>query len=343
LYTAHWVSSFINENLGAIRCPIIIFNSAKQNALNLSKLQVRDAAANKKSEPENIKIQREETIILILQLSSVISIIIFFIIMMASPASLRPPTDFVCSITKQLMKEPVLSRYGHHFERSAVLQHIETSNPFCPVTGNPLGPSDLIPNMTLQWKIKNWAKKNCLETAEKPEDPAGKGPRTEMVGFAAVPVLPSHFRCPLTRKIMKDPVMTKDGINFERYAILEWLQSSLEGTCPVTVKPLSRCGLVTNSILQREIKERDERYGNVQSRKEEKNNVREVASMGSSSSSLKQSSGSELVPRNMPRSIPTDLYSKDNTTRIISEGTRRSSWMLWIVLSHTVMRARSTR
>jgi hypothetical protein len=249
----------------------------------------------------------------------IIFIIIIIIIIMATPAPLQLPAEFVCPVTKQLMKEPVLSRYGHHFERSAIHQHIESGNPFCPVTGNPLRTSDLISNKTLQWKIKNWADKNGHETAAATKDAADKTSRSiKTVGCVAVPVPPARFHCPLTRNIMKDPVMTMDGINFERDAIVKWLHSTPEGTCPVTAKPLSCHSLVTNSMLQREIEEWEQRYGNVQSTNEEKNNLGEVASMGSSSYSLKLTSGSELFPRNMIRSLPTDLYSKNSNanTRI---------------------------
>jgi hypothetical protein len=219
------------------------------------------------------------------------------------------------------------------------LQHIEASNPFCPVTGNPLGPSDLIPNKTLQWKIKNWAKTNGLETAAPTKDATENAPQTTNFGFVAVrvPIPPARFHCPLTRKIMKDPVMTKDGINFERHAIIKWLHSSPEGTCPVTAKPLSRCGLVTNTMLQREIEEWEQRYGgNVQSKKDEsKKNLGEVATIGSSSSSLKLSSGFELFPRDMLRSLPTDLYSEDdNIVRI--KYLRRSKRSLMDALDNAI-------
>ena len=45
--------------------------------------------------------------------------------------------------------------------------------------------------------------------------------------------------------------MTKDGINFERSAILKWLKE--EDVCPVTSKPLTQSCLVHNSKLQNEI------------------------------------------------------------------------------------------
>jgi hypothetical protein len=228
----------------------------------------------------------------------IIIIIIIIIITMASPARLQLPAEFVCPITKQLMKEPVISRYGHHFERSAVLQHIESGNPFCPLTGIPLCPSDLIPNNTLQWKIKFWAQTNGLDTSAETGDGSEKGHVPTKVGFVTAPAPHSRFHCPLTRDIMKDPVMTKDGINFERDAIVKWLCSSTEGYCPVTSKPLSRRDLVPNSMLQREIEQWELRYGNVLS------------------SPLMLSTGSELSPQDTIRTLPMDLYSGDSNKRI---------------------------
>jgi hypothetical protein len=214
------------------------------------------------------------------------------------------------------MQEPVMSKYGHHFERFAVLQHIEGGNLFCPVTGNPLRRSDLIPNKTLQWKIKVWAEKNGLDISGETEDRSGMAPLARRSGFDAVPAPPARFLCPLTRNIMKDPVMTEDGIIFERHAIVKWLRSSPEGTCPVTAKPLLRSGLVSNLILQREIEQWEQMWGNVLSGNGEKNDMGEVAETGSLSSSLKDSSGSELCPRDMIRSLPMNLYIKENDKRI---------------------------
>jgi U-box domain len=233
----------------------------------------------------------------------------------SSLKSQQHPVEFVCPLTKQLMKEPVLSKYGHHFERSAILQHIDSGHPFCPVSGTPLRSSDLIPNNTLQWKIKCWAEGNGLETSAQTQDGAEKDiatTRSISADYVAVPAPtpPTRFLCPLTRNLMNDPVMTKDGINFERDAIVKWLNSSPEGTCPVTTKPLSRNGLVSNSMLQREIEEWEERYGHVQSEKK----VPSTRSSSSSSSFVKLSSStmeSSMIP-----SVPSDLYSTDSAKRI---------------------------
>jgi hypothetical protein len=155
-----------------------------------------------------------------------------------------------------------------------------------------------------------------------------------MVEFVAVRVPPARFHCPLTRMIMKDPVMTKDGINFERHAIVKWLRSSPEGSCPVTAEPLSCHCLITNSLLQREIEEWKQRYGGEQSRNDEKNNLLEIQSTGSPSTSLKLSSGPALLPRNMVQCLPTELYSEDSNTRI--KYLRRSKKSLMEVLDSAI-------
>jgi hypothetical protein len=49
-----------------------------------------------------------------------------------------------------------------------------------------------------------------------------------------------------------DPVMTREGLNFERKAILKWLDEKGD-ICPISLKPLRPSGLVTNGKLQWEI------------------------------------------------------------------------------------------
>ena len=44
--------------------------------------------------------------------------------------------------------------------------------------------------------------------------------------------VPDDLICPITQELFRDPVMDKDGLTFEREAILIWL--SQKGTCPLT-------------------------------------------------------------------------------------------------------------
>lgn len=139
----------------------------------------------------------------------------------------------------------MVSRYGDHFERKAILKWLAEGNNYCPVTNNPLRPQNLISDKNLQWKIQYWAKKNgCAEKVAIDE---------EEDDFMIMGVIPhDHLICPLTKEVMKDPVMTKHNINFERAAILRHLD--VKGTkCPVTGKNLLPSDLVSNHKLKWEI------------------------------------------------------------------------------------------
>lgn len=62
-------------------------------------------------------------------------------------------------------------------------------------------------------------------------------------------ILPQNFLCPLTTEILKDPVMDHDGHNFERSAIVHWIQKG-NGVCPISHKPLHLEDLCPNRELQ---------------------------------------------------------------------------------------------
>ncbi len=68
----------------------------------------------------------------------------------------------------------------------------------------------------------------------------------------AIPDAPADFYCPITCEIMKDPLMSRTGQNFERRAILEWLQEH-HNTCPMTRQPLRVSDLYPNRALQSRI------------------------------------------------------------------------------------------
>ena len=64
-------------------------------------------------------------------------------------------------------------------------------------------------------------------------------------------IIPSYFFCPLTKTIMKDPVITPDGTTFERRSILRWL--ILQPCNPVTGTPLSHVDLVDDHLVRTSI------------------------------------------------------------------------------------------
>ncbi|XP_010261453.1 PREDICTED: putative U-box domain-containing protein 42 [Nelumbo nucifera] len=70
------------------------------------------------------------------------------------------------------------------------------------------------------------------------------------------------FICPLTQKIMDDPVTIENGVTYERRAITEWFKKFEDSSgviCPTTGKKLSTRDLNTNVALKTTIEEWKER------------------------------------------------------------------------------------
>ena len=66
------------------------------------------------------------------------------------------PETFICPVTLDVMVDPLISRYGHNYERRAILDWLKTGTIDCPLTKQPLRPSDLIPNEQLRVRIAAW-------------------------------------------------------------------------------------------------------------------------------------------------------------------------------------------
>jgi hypothetical protein len=149
------------------------------------------------------------------------------------------------------MNDPVVSRYGYHFERKAILQWLNDGNNYCPVSGNPLRVSNLVSDSTLKWKINYWAKKHGQEIVAL-VDENDNDPMLDNYFAGTIAIPDQRFFCPLTKDYMDDPVMSKTGHNFERKAILKWLDDRGD-VCPVTQQPLTPMGLASNGKLKWEI------------------------------------------------------------------------------------------
>lgn len=63
------------------------------------------------------------------------------------------PNSFLCELTHQIMKDPVLDRDGHSYEREAILEYIQ-KNGASPITLQSLSANDLIPNPALRKTIE---------------------------------------------------------------------------------------------------------------------------------------------------------------------------------------------
>jgi hypothetical protein len=163
-------------------------------------------------------------------------------------ASKDIPTEYICPITKKIMDDPMMSRHGQNFEREAILNWLAAEgNVCCPVTANPLRASYLISNKVLKMNIRNWRVENG-EQVEYPDDDVDYLTKS-FVGLVLVP--PTEFICPITKDIMHDPIMTRDGRSFERSAILEHIDE--KGCCPLTGKALLPSDLVPNGCLRKKL------------------------------------------------------------------------------------------
>jgi hypothetical protein len=61
------------------------------------------------------------------------------------------------------------------------------------------------------------------------------------------------FFCPISQEIMNDPVITPQGISFDRQSILAWLKK--DNKCPITKTPLKESDLIKNFALKNTIDE----------------------------------------------------------------------------------------
>lgn len=67
-------------------------------------------------------------------------------------------------------------------------------------------------------------------------------------------VIPTHFRCPISLDIMKDPVTMSTGITYDRESIEKWLEAG-NMTCPMTKQVLRTLDPVPNHTIRRMIQD----------------------------------------------------------------------------------------
>lgn len=66
------------------------------------------------------------------------------------------PDEFLCPITRELMREPVIAADGYSYEREAIESWINNKNRSSPMTNLPLVTTLLTPNHTLKMAIGRW-------------------------------------------------------------------------------------------------------------------------------------------------------------------------------------------
>ena len=76
----------------------------------------------------------------------------------ATVTTTKIPDEFIWPITKEIMKHPLLSRYGQTYERDAILTFLTKHKHICPITRQKLHISDLIRHRALEYRIEVWGK-----------------------------------------------------------------------------------------------------------------------------------------------------------------------------------------
>ncbi|KAK2386403.1 U-box domain-containing protein [Trifolium repens] len=64
--------------------------------------------------------------------------------------------------------------------------------------------------------------------------------------------IPTHFRCPVSLDLMKDPVTLSTGITYDRVSIEKWIESGNK-TCPVTNQKLLTFEITPNHTIRKMI------------------------------------------------------------------------------------------
>ncbi|GMN44351.1 hypothetical protein TIFTF001_013540 [Ficus carica] len=77
---------------------------------------------------------------------------------------LQPLQGFYCSLTHEVMVDPVETSSGQTFERSAIEKWFVEGKNLCPLTNTPLDTSALRSNRTLQQSIEEWRDRNTIIT-----------------------------------------------------------------------------------------------------------------------------------------------------------------------------------
>ena len=185
----------------------------------------------------------------------------------ATNNSTRFPAPFYDPTTGALMQEPVVDSAGNSHEKSEITTTtttiITTMSSSCGSASAAAADSAAAdsassiyyPNRALQDIIQHevaltsttWQGSiRRLESAMQ----SGWGRLMEQSAFSNeqnVRPLPESFYCPITYEIMTDPVVSKEGITYERRAIQHWIR--VNATSPATRNPLSEADLRPNHAL----------------------------------------------------------------------------------------------
>ena len=113
------------------------------------------------------------------------------------------PPYFICPISQRIMEDPVIWVDGNTYERREIERWL-ASNSSNRTYVEALPSNTLISNHAIKTGIEMFRKENARANLE------------ETVA------VPSRFICPLSRRIMKEPVLCSDGNTYEKKEIERW-------------------------------------------------------------------------------------------------------------------------
>ncbi|KAH0692226.1 hypothetical protein KY285_019323 [Solanum tuberosum] len=67
-------------------------------------------------------------------------------------------------------------------------------------------------------------------------------------------MVPSHFKCPISLDLMKDPVTLSTGITYDRVSIETWIENGNQ-TCPITKNVVKTLEPIPNHTMRKMIQE----------------------------------------------------------------------------------------
>ena len=85
----------------------------------------------------------------------------------------EPPADFVCPLTKKVMKEPILFEDGHIYEKTALCTWLGSSYR-SPLTEKPIKDGHYMPDTELKGRIKSWKKQHLQRVLKIAHDGASE-------------------------------------------------------------------------------------------------------------------------------------------------------------------------
>ena len=160
------------------------------------------------------------------------------------------PSAFYCPITGKIMANPVvLKSDGHSYERQAILNRVD-----------PPSSDDLYPNRALLSIIEERlaerrsllkrvqvSMRSTMSLLTETATNSVSSSRRQSLATMLPRPLPEAYYCPITFGILHDPVITPDGITYERAAIVNWIR--VKGTSPTTREAASVDSLVANHAI----------------------------------------------------------------------------------------------